>query len=60
MRPACGSVTLVIDEHQRILSAIEAHDVDGAALTMGRHIERLLGDIAAIKDINPEFFDERG
>jgi hypothetical protein len=34
--------------------------VDGAALTMGRHIERLLGDIAAIKDINPEFFDERG
>jgi GntR family transcriptional regulator, rspAB operon transcriptional repressor len=58
--PQAGRMTLVIDEHQRILSAIEAHDVDGAALTMGRHIERLLGDIAAIKDINPEFFDERG
>jgi hypothetical protein len=26
---------------------------------MGKHIERLLGDIAAIKDVNPEFFDER-
>jgi DNA-binding GntR family transcriptional regulator len=58
--PQAGRMTLVIDEHQRILSAIEAHDVDGAALTMGRHIERLLGDITAIKDINPEFFDERG
>ena len=58
--PQAGRMTLVIDEHQRILSAIEAHDVNGAALTMGRHIERLLGDIAAIKDINPEFFDERG
>ena len=44
---------------ERILSAIEAHDVHGAAVAMGKHIERLLGDIAEIKDINPEFFDER-
>jgi DNA-binding GntR family transcriptional regulator len=58
--PQAGRMTLVIDEHQRILSAIEAHDVDAAALAMGKHIERLLGDIAEIKDINPEFFDELG
>lgn len=57
--PQAGRMTLVIDEHHRILSAIEAHDVDAAALAMGKHIERLLGDIAEIKDINPEFFDER-
>ena len=57
--PQAGRMTLVIDEHQRILSAIEAHKVEHAALAMGKHIERLLGDIAAIKTVNPEFFDER-
>jgi DNA-binding GntR family transcriptional regulator len=57
--PQAGRITGVIEEHRRILSAIEAHDVDGAAFAMGKHIERLLGDIAAIKDVNPEFFDER-
>jgi DNA-binding GntR family transcriptional regulator len=49
----------VIAEHQRILSAIEAHDVDGAAIAMAKHIERLLGDIEAMQHINPEFFDDR-
>jgi GntR family transcriptional regulator, rspAB operon transcriptional repressor len=57
--PQAGRMTLVIKEHQRILSAIEAHEVDGAAQAMAKHIERLLGDIAAIKHVNPEFFDER-
>jgi len=57
--PQAGRMATVIAEHERILSAIEAHDVDAAALAMGKHIERLLGDIAGIKDINPEFFDER-
>jgi DNA-binding GntR family transcriptional regulator len=57
--PQAGRMTTVIAEHERILSAIEAHDADGAAVAMTRHIERLLGDIAGIKDINPEFFDDR-
>jgi DNA-binding GntR family transcriptional regulator len=57
--PQAGRMTLVINEHRRILSAIETHDVDAAALAMAKHIERLLGDIAEIKDINPEFFDEQ-
>ena len=29
------------------------------AIAMGKHLERLLGDIAAIQNINPEFFDEQ-
>jgi DNA-binding GntR family transcriptional regulator len=57
--PQAGRMTTVIAEHERILSAIEAHDVDGAAVAMATHIERLLGDIAGIKDINPELFDDR-
>jgi len=57
--PHAGRMTTVIAEHERILSAIEAHDVNGAAAAMAKHIERLLSDIAGIKDINPEFFDER-
>jgi len=26
---------------------------------MGKHLERLLRDIAAIQNVNPEFFDEQ-
>jgi DNA-binding GntR family transcriptional regulator len=57
--PQTGRMTTVIAEHERILSAIEAHDPENAAVAMARHIERLLGDIAGIKDLNPEFFDDR-
>ena len=56
--PQRGRMTTVIAEHERILSAIEAHDAEEAAIAMTRHIERLLGDIAGIKNLNPEFFDD--
>ena len=55
--PQAGRMTGVIAEHAAILSAVEKHDRDGAAAAMGKHLERLLRDISAIKDINPEFFD---
>ena len=57
--PQAGRMATVIAEHERILSAIETHDPDDAAIAMTRHIERLLGDIAAIKHLNPEFFDDQ-
>jgi DNA-binding GntR family transcriptional regulator len=56
--PQAGRMATVIAEHERILSAIERHDPDGATIAMAKHIERLRGDIAAIKHINPEFFDD--
>jgi DNA-binding GntR family transcriptional regulator len=57
--PQAGRMTQVIAEHAVILSAIEAHDTAGAAIAMGKHLERLLSDIASIQNINPEFFDEQ-
>jgi GntR family transcriptional regulator, rspAB operon transcriptional repressor len=57
--PQAGRMAQVIAEHEMILSAIEAHHAAGAAAAMGRHLERLLGDIAAIKHVNPELFDDR-
>src|ERR1700722_12886085 len=57
--PQAGRMTQVIAEHAVILSAIEAHDAAGAAIAMGKHLERLLGDIASIHNINPEFFAEQ-
>ena len=57
--PQAGRMATVIAEHERILSAIEAHDANRAAAAMAKHIERLLGDIAGIKHLNPEFFDDR-
>ena len=52
-------MTQVIAEHAVILSAIEAHDAARAAVAMGKHLERLLSDIASVQNINPEFFDEQ-
>jgi DNA-binding GntR family transcriptional regulator len=56
--PQAGRMTQVIAEHEPILAAIEAHDAISAGLTMGRHLERLLADISATQNINPEFFYE--
>jgi DNA-binding GntR family transcriptional regulator len=56
--PQRGRMATVIAEHERILAAIEAHDAEEAAMAMTRHIERLLGDIAGIKNLNPELFDD--
>jgi GntR family transcriptional regulator, rspAB operon transcriptional repressor len=56
--PQRGRMATVIAEHERILSAIEAHDAEEAAIAMTKHIERLLGDIAGIKNLNPELFDD--
>jgi DNA-binding GntR family transcriptional regulator len=58
--PQAGRMTGVIAEHAAVLSAIERHDPDGAAAAMGKHLERLLRDISAIKHINPDFFDGPG
>jgi DNA-binding GntR family transcriptional regulator len=55
--PLAGRMTGVIAEHVAILAALEKHDPDAAAAAMGKHLERLLRDISAIKDTNPEFFD---
>jgi GntR family transcriptional regulator, rspAB operon transcriptional repressor len=55
--PQAGRMAQVIAEHELILSAIEARDAPVAAAAMGKHLERLLGDIAAIQHVNPELFD---
>ena len=57
--PQAGRMAQVIAEHAVILSAIEAHDAARAAVAMGKHLERLLSDIASVQNINPEFFDEQ-
>jgi len=57
--PQTGRMAEVIAEHKPILAAIEARDPLSAGTAMGRHLERLLADISATQNINPEFFDER-
>ena len=57
--PQSGRMAQVIDEHEAILTAIEAHDPPRAGTAMERHLERLLADISATQNINPEFFDQK-
>jgi GntR family transcriptional regulator, rspAB operon transcriptional repressor len=56
--PQAGRMAEVIAEHEPILAAIEAHDPEAARIAMGKHLERLLADISATQNINPEFFDQ--
>jgi GntR family transcriptional regulator, rspAB operon transcriptional repressor len=56
--PQQGRIARTIAEHEAILAAIEAHDPAGARIAMEVHLERLLSDISATQNINPEFFDE--
>jgi DNA-binding GntR family transcriptional regulator len=56
--PQQGRIARAIAEHEAILAAIEAHDPAGAKVAMEVHLERLLSDISATQNINPEFFDE--
>ena len=57
--PQHGRIALVIAEHEAILTAIEAHDPEGARRAMEIHLETLLDNISTTQHINPEFFDER-
>ena len=55
--PQAGRMAQVIAEHVAILAAIEAHDPSAARVAMDSHLDRLLRDISATHDVNPEFFD---
>ncbi len=58
--PQQGRIGRTIVEHEAILAAIETRDRLAAGIAMQSHLERLLGDISATQNINPEFFDTQG
>jgi DNA-binding GntR family transcriptional regulator len=55
--PQTGRIAGAITEHAAILAAIETRDPAQARLAMEAHLDRLLRDITATRNINPEFFD---
>lgn len=54
--PQPGRITRAIAEHETILAAISAHDPARAVAAIGDHLERLLTDISATQELNPELF----
>ena len=56
--PQIGRITEVITQHEKIVSAIAAHDPTAARLAMDQHLENLLDNIDTTLSINPEFFDK--
>ena len=57
--PQYGRIAKVIDEHEAVLTAIEAHDPERARQAMESHLESLLDNISATQHGNPEYFDQR-
>lgn len=55
--PQPGRITRAIAEHEAILAAISAHDPVRAVAAIGDHLERLLADISATQQLNPDLFE---
>jgi len=49
-------MTLLVDEHQRIVDGLAGDTADDAVLALRSHLRRVFGDIAAVRATSPELF----
>jgi DNA-binding GntR family transcriptional regulator len=54
--PQPGRMERAIAEHEIIMAAIVAHDPGRAVAAIGAHLDGLLADIAATRELNPDLF----
>ena len=54
--PQEGRLALIIDEHSKIVDAIESGDTDQAVKCMETHLDKLQLDIAVFRDLHPDYF----
>ena len=54
--PEAGLMERVIEEHGAIVDAIAAHDAAKAARAMDHHLDGLRRSLAAIRELNPDYF----
>lgn len=57
--PQPGRMARAIAEHEVIMAAIDARDPDGAVAAIDDHLDGLLADIAATRELNPDLFQAR-
>ena len=55
--PQAGRLADVIAEHEKIYAALEAHSPSAAVAAIGAHLDRLMSDIQATRDLNPDLFE---
>ncbi len=55
--PQAGRLVDVIAEHEKIYAALEAHSPSAAVAAIGAHLDRLMSDIQATRDLNPDLFE---
>ena len=56
--PQPGRMERAIAEHEAIVAAIIARDPQGAVAAVDRHLEGLLTDISATRELNPDLFQQ--
>lgn len=54
--PQEGRLALIVDEHSKIVDAIESGDADQAVKSMEIHLDKLQLDIAVFRDLHPDYF----
>lgn len=55
--PEPGRMQRALGEHRAVVDAIAVGDSTAAATIMGAHIGRLHQSLAAVRDLNPDFFE---
>ena len=55
--PQAGRIAGTIIEHEKIYAALEAHSPSAAVAAIGAHLDRLMSDIQATRDLNPDLFE---
>lgn len=55
--PQQGRMERVLAEHGAVLDAIRRGDADAAAHAIGEHLGRLSDDLAAVAELNQQYFD---
>jgi DNA-binding GntR family transcriptional regulator len=55
--PEVSPLELLIKQHGRILSALKAHDADGAEEAMRAHLREILVSLKPVAERNPDWFE---
>jgi DNA-binding GntR family transcriptional regulator len=55
--PEVSPLELLIRQHARIVSALKAHDADGAEEAMRAHLREILVSLGPVAERNPDWFE---
>lgn len=56
--PGISTIAELIEQHARVLALVAAADADGAEAALAEHLRMVLGDLPALQQRYPDYFDD--